>query len=216
MSDLARMPPGEQNPGRPVWLEHFAKASKPAQFTPSALRGDAQPETDIEEPAGPEAAAEADKPAIDADALARAFEEGRRSAELVLAGEQAALAGLARSLEALRPEPAAALAALLAETVDRLVRQIVGSVPVDCDLLASRARDAAALVGEELEPSTLYVHPDDLPLLASASLPVALAGDPALARGSVKLECASGWVEDGPAVRLERLRIALDRMGLGE
>jgi hypothetical protein len=32
----------------------------------------------------------------------------------------------------------------------------------------------------------------------------------------VKLECASGWIEDGPAVRLERLRLALDRIGAPE
>lgn len=213
MSDLSHVPASELRPARPLWLDHFANASKPAQFTPSALRGEHQPEPEIEETGEPEPVVEADEPAIDVDALAQAFEEGRRSAEMVLEDEKAALAKLTESLEALRPEPHAALAALLAETVDRLVRQIVGSVAIDADLLAARARDAAALIGDELEPAALYVHPDDLPLLDSASLPVELAGDPALSRGSVKLECASGWIEDGPAVRLERLRIALDRMG---
>ena len=216
MSDLAHWHSSELDRVRPLWLDHFANALKPAQFTPSALLGDDRPQAEIQAPREPEPLVETDEPAIDVDALAQAFEEGRRSAELVLADERAAVAKLAQALEALRPEPPAALAALLAETVGRLVRQIVGSVAVDGELLAARARDAAALIGEELEPATLYVHPDDLPLLASVPLPVELAGDPALARGSVKLECASGWIEDGPAVRLERLKIALDRMGSAE
>jgi flagellar assembly protein FliH len=216
MSDLAHGHSSELDRVRPLWLDHFANALKPAQFTPSALRGGDHPGAEIQEPREPEPVVEAEEPAIDVDALAQAFEEGRRSAELVLADEHAAVAKLAQALEALHPEPSAALAALLAETVDRLVRQIVGSVAVDGDLLAARARDAAALIGDELKPATLYVHPDDLPLLASASLPVGLAGAPELQRGTVKLECASGWIEDGPAVRLERLRIALDRMGSAE
>ena len=36
---------------------------------------------------------------------------------------------------------------------------------------------------------------------------------PALERGTLILETGHGWVEDGPAVRLERLRAELDRMG---
>ena len=35
----------------------------------------------------------------------------------------------------------------------------------------------------------------------------------ALARGSIVLETGHGWIEDGPAIRLERLRAELDRMG---
>ena len=37
--------------------------------------------------------------------------------------------------------------------------------------------------------------------------------DAGLARGSIVLETGHGWIEDGPAVRLERLRAELDRMG---
>lgn len=200
---------------RPAWLDHFERAANGGQFIPSALGGVAA------EPASaaavePEEAIETEAPAIDADLLAQAFEEGRRSAEIEHAADKAALAALAGALEALRPEPPAALAALLAETVQRLVRDIAGSVAVDPDRLVALAGGAAALLTDELAPSMLFVHPDDLHLLASASLPVGLAGDPALARGSVRLECATGWIEDGPAVRLERLGLALERMGSPE
>ena len=41
---------------------------------------------------------------------------------------------------------------------------------------------------------------------------VALAANPALSRGSVRLATAEGWVEDGPDVRLDRLRALMDDM----
>jgi flagellar assembly protein FliH len=34
-----------------------------------------------------------------------------------------------------------------------------------------------------------------------------------LAPGTIRLDTGAGWVEDGPNVRLEKLRNALDRMG---
>lgn len=139
--------------------------------------------------------------------------EGRREAEQDYEAERDALARLAQSLQVLRPEPANALALLLAETVDRLVREIVGQAEVDPHLLLARAQQAAALVAREVEPTKLRAHPDDIVHLANAGLNVALEPDPALARGSIVLETGHGWIEDGPAVRLERLRAELDSMG---
>jgi flagellar assembly protein FliH len=49
-------------------------------------------------------------------------------------------------------------------------------------------------------------------LLEPADLPVDVAADPALPRGTVVLETGHGWIEDGPAVRLDRLRAELDKM----
>ncbi len=114
--------------------------------------------------------------------------------------------------EVLKPEPTNALALLLAETVDRLVREIVGEVEVDATLLLTRARAVAALIGENTQPSRLRVHPEDLCLLAGNDLPVELAADPSLARGTIRLDTGHGWIEDGPQIRLERLRAELDRM----
>jgi flagellar assembly protein FliH len=200
-----------------AWLDHFAARSEPARFTPwRSSEEEPAPVSGNEELEVEEEAVEADPVALHADGFAQGFEEGRRTVQLEFADERAALARLTESLDVLRPEPTTALAALLAETVERLVRQIVGRVEVDAILLANRAGEAAALIGEELEPSKLFVHPDDIPLLAPAHIPVELAPDATLARGSVKLECASGWIEDGPSVRLDRLRAALDRMGAPE
>ena len=103
---------------------------------------------------------------------------------------------------------------MLAETVERLVRQIVGEVTLDGTLLLGRAEAAAALIAEEAGPKRMRLHPDDCARLSGVAMPVELVVDPSLAPGSVLLETNEGWIEDGPQVGLEKLRVALDRMGL--
>ena len=156
--------------------------------------------------------AELDLETIRAEAFAEGWNEGRRTAELEFAADRDALARLAESLEVLRPEPTDALALVLAETVERLVRQIMGRVAIDAALLARRAAAAAELVRDQTAPTRIRLHPDDLPLIEAARIPVDLTADPALERGCLVLETGEGWIEDGPAIRLERLRAELDRM----
>jgi flagellar assembly protein FliH len=151
--------------------------------------------------------------AIYANGFSQGFEQGRQAVEDQLAEERAAIARMAETLEVLQPESTNALALLLAETVDRLVRQIVGTVEIDGALLTARAEAAAALIGAETEPARLRVNPEDIHLLEGARIPVEVVGDPTLVRGSIMLETGSGWIEDGPAVRLDRLRAELDRIG---
>ena len=145
-------------------------------------------------------------------AYARGYDEARRILEMEYAAERDALTRLAESLEVLRPEPANALALVLAETVDRLVREVVGSVDVDPTTLLARAKQAAELVAANVTPTKLRAHPDDIVHLAEAKLEVALEADASLARGTIILETGDGWIEDGPAVRLERIRTELDRL----
>lgn len=173
--------------------------------------------------AGEESAAANDDPAaatldqelarVEAEAFAQGYESGREAAEQELAAQRDAVAALAQSLEALRPLPPQQLALLLAETVDRLVRQLVGEVGIDPVLLLSRAQAAAALLGGAAGAARMRLHPEDMALLADAALPVAVEADPALERGAIRIETAAGWIEDSPAIRLERLRADLDRMG---
>ncbi len=157
--------------------------------------------------------AEQERARLEEEAFAAGHAEGRREAEQDYEAERDALARLAQSLQVLRPEPANALALLLAETVDRLVREVVGEVEIDATLLIARAQQAAALVAKDMEPTRLRAHPDDIVHLERAGLAVPLEADAGLSRGSVVLETGHGWIEDGPAVRLERLRAELDRMG---
>jgi flagellar assembly protein FliH len=68
------------------------------------------------------------------------------------------------------------------------------------------------MIGENVEPSKLRVHPEDVELLRGAELGLDVEGDPSLERGAIRLETGHGWIEDGPLVRLERLRAELDKM----
>jgi flagellar assembly protein FliH len=149
---------------------------------------------------------------IQEEAYALGCEEGRKTVEAEFAAERDALARLAETLAVLRPEPANALALLLAETVDRLVRQVVGEVDIDANLLLARANAAAQLIGKDVEPTKLRAHPEDIVYLEAARLEIPLHADPTLPRGSIVLETGHGWIEDGPTVRLDRLRAELDKM----
>ncbi|HEY9552515.1 FliH/SctL family protein [Allosphingosinicella sp.] len=185
----------------------FALDRSLPMFTPWGASDEAPRTANDRDEAQPDAAA------THADSFAQGFDAGRRTAELEFAGERQVIARLAEQLEELRPEPSSALAALIAETVERLVTQIVGSVDIDKTLLQQRAEIAAKLIGEDTEPAKLRVHPDDIALLEPARIPVSLVGDASLRRGSIMLDTGDGWIEDGPAVRLERLRAALDSFG---
>lgn len=147
-----------------------------------------------------------------AEAYQAGYEAGRATLEADLLAERVAIERLAASLRGLEPEPAGPLALLLVETVDRLVRQVVGEVAVDPALLIARARAAAELIADETRPSAVRVHPDDHVRMAGCELPVPLVADTAVAPGSVLLETSAGWVEDGIAQRLDAVRHALARI----
>ena len=156
----------------------------------------------------------AEDPAVqrEEEAYLRGLADGRRTVEAEVAAERNAIAQLAEALQVLKPEPTLPLAMLLAETVDRLVREVIGEVEIDGIRLLARAKAAAALIGEATQPARLRVNPDDAALLAEAKLELEIETDPALPRGTVLLETADGWIEDGPAIRLDRLRAELDKV----
>jgi len=149
-----------------------------------------------------------------AEAFAEGFEQGRQAVMMEFAREREALAELIRSAEALQPEAPAALAAVLAEAVARLVRQVVGEVKIDPTTLRERAEAIAELVTAETAPARLRMHPDDISMLEGVDLGLPVAPDHHLASGTIILETGEGWIEDGPQVRLARLRAQLDQMVL--
>jgi flagellar assembly protein FliH len=186
----------------------------PVSFTPWSSRLIVAPvEMVADQPLFDEAPSPAapviDPEAIALDGFAKGFEEGRRTLEAQLAEERVALARLAAAMEAARPEPPAALATLIGETVGFLVRQIMGEVEVDADLLRRRAEAAAALVADEARPARMRLHPADLGRLADARIDLTLVPDATLSPGSVVVESRDGWIEDGPQVALERLQAQL-------
>ena len=69
-----------------------------------------------------------------------------------------------------------------------------------------------AFIESNQDKSALHLHPDDVALLEGEAIGVPMIADKAMHRGCVRLETADGWVEDGPDVRLSRLRALMDDM----
>lgn len=196
-------------------LGDFVREPSPLSFTPwGRSYGSAAQRADVGARAAAAAEPVVDIAVLEADAFAAGFSEGRRTVEMEVAAERDALLRLAETIEALRPEPHHELGLLLAETVERLVRQIVGEVTLDKDIILSRANAAAELIAEEATPARMRLSPEDHARLIGADLPVEMVADAALVPGMVLVETGEGWIEDGPEVGLEKLRIALDKMGV--
>lgn len=199
-------------------VDAWARPAPTAHFTPWGGDGASHPRRRASDfaptPTAREPEAVVDMDAERAEAFAQGFEQGRQAMIAEFARDREALAALIRSAEALQPEPAGPLASVLAETVTRLVRQIVGEVKIDPAMLLERAETIAELVTAESGPARLRMHPDDIAMLEGVDLGIAIAPDHHLASGTIILESGEGWIEDGPQVRLARLRQQLDNMGM--
>lgn len=146
------------------------------------------------------------------EAFVAGFHEGERHAREAAAADDAARLALAGAVTRIASAGEGTLASLLSEAVLRLVGQVVGEVAIDEGRLAQRCAEVAACIDPDDGKAVLEVNPDDLPLIDAGGIGVALAPNPALARGSVRLATADGWIEDGPDVRLSRLRALMDDM----
>ncbi|WP_288458045.1 FliH/SctL family protein [uncultured Sphingomonas sp.] len=152
-------------------------------------------------------------------ARAEGYEDGVAAATLAAREEaerdRALMAALAAELKAGGAIDRAALADALRRTVLALVGKLVGDSGVSGDLLAARVAAAADLLADAHESAMLRVHPDDVALLQGL-LPDTIfpIGDAGVARGSFVLEAASTIVEDGPALWLDQLAGAIDRVPL--
>lgn len=143
------------------------------------------------------------------DRYAEGFEAGRSAAAETYAIERASLLKLIEKAGCLQPEASEELAVLIAETVFRLVTDIVGTVNVDRECLARRASAAASLVAECDNARTLCVNPEDLTLLDDLDTNLTIVGDPSLARGDIRIDCSAGWIEHGTSLYLDALRLEL-------
>lgn len=175
--------------------------AQPAQQTATirAAMADVEPEIDLVEEARMEA-------------FTLGFDEGCRVTAESHAAQSDARDRLIEALELLAPAPSGMLSTMLSATVVRLVEQIVGEVEIDMDRLIQRCDSVAAFIENNQDKSALHVHPDDAELLKNEAIGVPLVADRNMQRGCVRLETADGWVEDGPDVRLSRLRALMDDM----
>ena len=171
---------------------------RPLNFAPEALDADMEQET----------------PTVVADdPYALGLAEGQRLAESSYAAERHQLLALLAGAEALQDEPSEELAQLIAETVERLVRQIVETAPIDAAWLQAQAETAAALVAEADKARTLWVNPADAALLVDCPFRLPVEADATMKRGTVRIETSAGWIEHGRAVYLDELRAALGGAG---
>ena len=146
------------------------------------------------------------------EAFTMGFDEGCRVTAQADADAAQAHSRLAEALEMLAPAPSGMLSTMLSATVVRLVEQIVGEVEIDIERLVQRCDTVAAFIEDNEDKSALHLHPEDITLLDGETIGVKLVPDKAMHRGCVRLETADGWVEDGPDVRLSRLRALMDDM----
>ena len=147
--------------------------------------------------------------AVNDDPYARGITEGQEIAEAAFALERAQYIALLSAAEALQDEPSDELAVLIAETVERLVSDIVGSVNIDRDALNARARCAADLIAECDAARTVWVHPEDVALFDVDAIGPSVMANPRAARGSIRIDCSAGWIEHGTSLYLEQLRAGL-------
>lgn len=191
----------------------FAPAGGPKHFRP------ADPDRNPTEGWNPLDAAAEPSAFIDPIEAAHAagYAEGLAAAATAAAAtrtrDEALLTGVASALGGHVDREA--IAAQLRQTVLLLVTRIVGDVGVAGDRLAQRIGVAADMLADSAESAMLRVHPDDLPLL-QGRLPSTIfpVGDAGLSRGGFVMESASTVIEDGPALWLEQLASAIDRVPL--
>lgn len=141
------------------------------------------------------------------DPLAEAWHEGYAAGRAEAEDEAAARAeadAAARgrielALARLDAEQAEVLRARLLAAVEALCSAAIAPLALDVDALTVRIERAAAMLARADDERVLRLHPADLALIGPR-LPAGLAvqGDPALERGSLRIETAAGGVEDGP------------------
>lgn len=202
-----------ENIGEATRVDAWARPASGASFTPWGGEGHPRRRASDFAPSAPKASSPVtDIETLRNEAFAEGFEQGRQAVMMEFMREREALAALIRSAEALQPEPTGPLAAVLAESVTRLVRQIVGEVQIDPAMLRARAESIAELVSAESGPARLRMNPDDIAMLDGVDFGLPMAADHHLASGTIVLETGEGWIEDGPQVRLAKLRQKLDMM----
>lgn len=142
------------------------------------------------------------------DCVAQAWDEGyaaghaEASAAAMAAAEAEAAArgAITLSLARLDARLAEELRQKLFATVEALCEAALAPLALDRAALTTRVERAAAMLARADDERVLRLHPDDLKLIAK-DLPQGLETlpDPALERGSLRVESGSGGVEDGPA-----------------
>ncbi|MDB5701133.1 MAG: hypothetical protein JWL66_1332 [Sphingomonadales bacterium] len=151
-------------------------------------------------------------PTFEGDLYADGYAAARREAIVEVAAERTMLMQLieaATSIEVAEPEP---LAQLLAETVLRLVGDVVGRAEIDATLLRERALVLAEAIHGPAGPIIVRVHPDCVSMLDGLRDDICVCGDAAVEVGQIVATIGDRGAEDGVVSALDRVRAALGAM----
>lgn len=175
----------------------FAALMKPATaFVPTMLSSLAPPTVPLE----------------DHD-YARGLADGQEIAAAVVDADRIALQQLLAAAAEFEPEGNDELAALIGETVLRLVGQIIGRIEIDTGFLERQVAKATELIAEADAARTIWLNPLDHALLAQTRLSLEKKIDPQLPRGSMRIDCSESWIEHGTTIGLDKLRTVLAAEG---
>lgn len=147
-----------------------------------------------------------------ADDYSRGYADALAETDAAAGQDMRAADQIRDAISQLRAEPSEELGLYIAEAVSHIVRQIVGETPVAAEEILRRAHAAAALIADNDAATAVRLHPEDAALVGPSVGAIAVIPEPGLLRGDILVECAAGTIEDGNALRLAALDVAL---GLG-
>ncbi len=135
-----------------------------------------------------------------AEGYARGMGDAQEAAAQIIAEREAAATRIELSLARLDAAMQADLKDRLRETVEALCEAAIAPAALDPDGLTRRVECAAAMLARVQDERVIRLHPEDLALIA-ARLPEDWHFEPdaTLDRGAVRVEGATGGVENGPA-----------------
>ncbi|MFM5908724.1 MAG: FliH/SctL family protein [Novosphingobium sp.] len=164
-----------------------------ARFALSAAQDHAPPPETAEEPQDPVELAFADGFAA---GLASAQSEAAARAK----DDEQAAQKLGLTLARLDSDTAETLRQRFVDTVMALCEATLVPFALDSEALAIRVERAVAMLARADDERVIRLNPEDLKLVAGKlDQQWTVQGDPALARGELRVETANGGVEDGPA-----------------
>lgn len=136
--------------------------------------------------------------------------DGIAQAEAELQSSDAATQALAAAITALRPQLSQGLCAMLLHAMKQMLERSSGFAEPDAAVLERHCRSLAALVTRDMRGSALHIHPDDRKLLGDTDCGLVLTPDPSIRRGTVSLNHADGWIEQGTQPMLDALQGLID------
>jgi len=142
------------------------------------------------------------------DPIAAAFAEGYAAGTAeaqAIAAEQIrtlskAQSALAVSFTRIDRQMEEELRLRLRDTVNALCEKAIAPLALDQDALVRRVERAASMLARADDDRVIRLHPDDIECVSERlAHEWTVRPDPALERGSLRVESANGGVEDGPA-----------------